>query len=221
MGLTARVVRWNHNACCSVRAVVGLTARVVRWNHNACCFVRAAVGLSVSYRWWSQSVIGGGHPADWSGSLTAIVLKRTIVFCKTCFGGGFLMLLQSILGCVLPRQEVALRQSPPSFSVLCCPCPYRPLLPHKVISLPTFWAYDLSHALDLLFCASDGLTTVLQSGNVSGPFPFRMVMSVTQVICLMMVLRILSFSLTFSIFLSMARWLVSSFFINAFVRGHV
>ena len=39
----------------------------------------------------------------------------------------------SILGCVLPQQEVALCQSPPTFSVLCCPCPYHSLLPHKVI----------------------------------------------------------------------------------------
>ena len=37
----------------------------------------------------------------------------------------------------------------------------------------------------------------------------------------MMMLRILSYSLTFSIFLSMARWLVSSFFTNAFVTDHV
>ena len=46
-------------------------------------------------------------------------------------------------------------------------------------------------------------------------------MSVTLVLCLMMVLRILSFTLTFSIFLSMALWLVSSFFTNAFVRDCV
>ena len=38
--------------------------------------------------------------------------------------------------------------------------------------------------------------------------------SVTLVLCLMMVLWILSFSLTCSIFLSMARWLVSSVFTN-------
>ena len=44
-------------------------------------------------------------------------------------------------------------------------------------------------------------------------------MSVTLVLCLMMVLRILSFSLTVSIFLSIARWLVSSVFTN--VRDHV
>ena len=46
-------------------------------------------------------------------------------------------------------------------------------------------------------------------------------MSVTLVLCLMKVLQILSFSLIFSIFLSMAHWLVSSFFANAFVRDHV
>ena len=48
-----------------------------------------------------------------------------------------------------------------------------------------------------------------------------LMMSVTLVLCLMMVLRILTFSLTISIFLSMARWLLSSFFTNAFVRDHV
>ena len=42
-----------------------------------------------------------------------------------------------------------------------------------------------------------------------------------MVLCLMVVLRILSFSLTLSILLSKARWLVSSFFTNAFVRDHV
>ena len=46
-------------------------------------------------------------------------------------------------------------------------------------------------------------------------------MSVTLVLCLMMVLRILSFSLTLSIHISIARWLVSSFFTNAFVIDHV
>ena len=46
-------------------------------------------------------------------------------------------------------------------------------------------------------------------------------MSVSLVLCLMMVLWILSFSLTLRIFLSIAHWLVSSFFTNAFVRDHV
>ena len=44
------------------------------------------------------------------------------------------ILFYSILGCVLPLQDVALRPSPPSFSVLCCPCPHRSLLPHNVSS---------------------------------------------------------------------------------------
>ena len=44
-------------------------------------------------------------------------------------------------------------------------------------------------------------------------------MSVTLVLCLMMVLRILSFSWALSIFLSMAGWLVSSFFTNASVAS--
>ena len=52
------------------------------------------------------------------------------------------ILFYSVLGCVLPLQEVALRQSLPSFSVLCYPRPYRSLLPHNVISLTTFWSSD-------------------------------------------------------------------------------
>ena len=46
-------------------------------------------------------------------------------------------------------------------------------------------------------------------------------MSVTLVLCLMTVLQILSYSLTLSILLSIANWLVSSFLTNAFVRDHV
>ena len=44
--------------------------------------------------------------------------------------------------------------------------------------------------------------------------------SVPVVLCLMMVLWILSFHLTLSIFLPIAGWLVSSFFSTAFVRDH-
>ena len=45
-------------------------------------------------------------------------------------------------------------------------------------------------------------------------------MSVILVLCLMIGLWILSFRLTSSIFLSIAWWLVSSFFTNAFVRDY-
>ena len=38
-------------------------------------------------------------------------------------------LFYSILGCVLPLQDVALRKSPPTVSVLCYPCPNRPTMP--------------------------------------------------------------------------------------------
>ena len=46
-------------------------------------------------------------------------------------------------------------------------------------------------------------------------------MSVTLVLCQILVLRILSFSLTLIISLSMVHWLVSSFFTNTLVRDHV
>ena len=45
-------------------------------------------------------------------------------------------------------------------------------------------------------------------------------MSVTLVLYLMMVLRIPTFSLTLSIFLSMVCWLLSRFIANAFVRDY-
>ena len=76
------------------------------------------------------------------------------VFC-TCFYVAFLVFsflilllsllfshFYSILGCVLPKQEVALRQSHATFSVLCYPCQNRSLLPHNVISPTTFWSSD-------------------------------------------------------------------------------
>ena len=117
---------------------------------------------------------------------------RYLVACHVCMHA---ILYYSIPDCVLPPLEVALRQSPSSFSVLCYPCQYRFLLPliiqvmcpaHFHFVLVTYWT-----------------------------------MSVTLVLCLMMMLRLLSFSLILSIFLSVARWLVSSFFTNAFVRDHV
>ena len=131
-----------------------------------------------------------------------------------------LIYFYSILGCVLPLQEVALHQSPPSFSVLCYPCPYRSLLPHNVISPTPFWpSADLTPSV----CHSVLLKVHLLSfirAMCQAHFHFVFVtywtMSVTQVLYLMVVLRILSFGLTLSIFLSMARWLVSSFFTNAF-----
>ena len=65
----------------------------------------------------------------------------------------------SILSYVLPLQEVALHQSPPAFSVLCCPCSYRSLLPHNVIVL----------VLQLILRP----LMVFHSGDMSSPFPFR------------------------------------------------
>ena len=89
--------------------------------------------------------------------------------------GGYQELLYSILGCVLPLQEVALRQSPPSFSVLCYPHPYRCLLPHNVISPTTFWSSGWSYTLCLPLCASNSPSIIFHSGDVSSPFPFRIV----------------------------------------------
>ena len=62
---------------------------------------------------------------------TYSVLCCSSLFCSVVFC--------SILGCVLPLQDVALCQGPPTFSVLCCPCPYSTLLPHSVISQTMLW----------------------------------------------------------------------------------
>ena len=60
-------------------------------------------------------------------------------------------------------------------------------------------------------CASNSPSIIFHSGDVSSPFPFRigyvLVDFVTLVLFLMVVLRILSFSLTLSNLLSIARWL--------------
>ena len=85
----------------------------------------------------------------------------------------YCVLFYSILGCVLPLQEVALRQSPPSFSVLCCPCPYRSLLPHNVISPTTFWSSSRSYTLYLPLFTSNSPSIIFHSGDVSSPFPCR------------------------------------------------
>ena len=131
------------------------------------------------------------------------------------------MLFYSILGGVLPLQEVALRQSLPSFSVLCYPRPYRSLLSHNVISPTTFWTSDRSFTLCLPLCASNSLFIVFHSDDVSSPFPFRIGYVLDYVTPRRWCYEFCFFCLKFSSLLSIARWLVSGFFTNAFVRGHV
>ena len=77
--------------------------------------------------WQAKQICWRFCPA--AGKPCAGAIHSAVLFC-------------SILSYVLPLQEVALRQSPPSFSVLCCPCPYRSLLPHNVISPTMFWSSD-------------------------------------------------------------------------------
>ena len=74
---------------------------------------------------------------------------------------------------VLPLQEVALHQSPPTFSVLCYPCPNCSLLLHNVISPRTFRPSNWSYALYLLLWASNNSSTIFHSGDVSSPFSFH------------------------------------------------
>ena len=86
------------------------------------------------------------------------------------------LLFYSVLGCGLPLQEVALRQRPPSFSVLCYPCPYRSLLPHSVTPPTTFWSSNWSYTLYLPLCASNSPSIIFHLGDVSSPFPFRVLL---------------------------------------------
>ena len=74
-------------------------------------------------------------------------------------------------------------------------------------------------------CASNSPSIIFHSGDVSSPSPFR-IGYVSNYVCHSGSLpnggaTDSVFSLTFSIFLSMAHWLVSSFFTNGFVRDHV
>ena len=69
-----------------------------------------------------------GRDFNFGDSLERVFLKMAgVVYACS-------ILFYSIPGCVLPLQEVALLQSPLTFSVLCCPCPYHSLLSHNVIS---------------------------------------------------------------------------------------
>ena len=134
------------------------------------------------------------------------------------------ILFYSILGCVHPPQEIALRQSPPTFSVLYCPSIPSPVVPqcHLFNDGLVFQLILRSFFFSVLL-----MVHVLSFIRTMCPAHFQFALvsysakSVALVLCLMMMFRILSFSLTFSMFLAIARWLVSSFFTNAFVRDHV
>ena len=135
------------------------------------------------------------------------------------------ILFCSVLGCVLPLQEVALLQNPLTFSVLCYPCPNRSMLPHNVISPTTLWSStDLTRSICHSVLVIVHLLSFIRA-MCPAHFHFALVtywtLRVTLVLCLIMLLQILSFSLTLSIFLSMAPLLASCFFTTAFVRDHV
>ena len=92
------------------------------------------------------------------------------------------------------------------------------ILVHTVLCCPTMSFVQRRFGLptDLTPFICHSVLLITHSGDVSSPFPFTLVrywtMSVTLVLCLRTLLPILSCSLTFSTFLSMAHWLVSSFF---------
>ena len=65
-------------------------------------------------------------------------LHVNLQFYLFCLSSWLSILFYSVQGCVLSLQEVALHQSPPSFSVVCYRCPYHSLLLHNVSSPTTF-----------------------------------------------------------------------------------
>ena len=104
----------------------------------------------------------------------AVRVSSILFFCIPFYSFLFISILfYSILDGVFALQEVALSQSPPSFSVLCYPCPYCSLLPHNVISPMMFWSSNWSYTLYLPLCASNSPSIVFHSGNVCSPFPFQ------------------------------------------------
>ena len=101
------------------------------------------------------------HRGDWSFHLTNEKKKNVTVNISfmVSFTIIFNVVVLLLLGCVLPLQEVTFRQSPPIFSILCYPCPYRSLLPHNVISPTTFCFSNWPATLRLLSPSPLLLTT--------------------------------------------------------------
>ena len=102
-----------------------------------------------------------------------------------------------------------------SFAILVHAAPCCPTMSslQRHFGLPT----DLT-PFYLPVCASNSPPIIFHSGDIPSSLPSRI--GYILVLCLMIVLRIPFFTLTI-IFLSIARWLASSFFINAFARDHV
>ena len=116
------------------------------------------------------------------------------------------------------------RSPPPESSNFFCPllslsillpfAPQCPLLSHNVIYPTPFrssnWSYTLYTVLLIVHLLS--FIWAMCSAHFHFILAVCWTMSVTQLLCLKMMLRILSCSLILSTFLSMAHWLVSSFF---------
>ena len=125
-------------------SLLAITGLCYYWSMSL--LVYAITGLCY---YWSMSLLAyviTGRCHYWSISIyecrsAHVHFSFFFCFCFFCFASLLrFALFYSVLGCVLPLQEVALRQSLPTFSVLCYPCPYSSLLPHNVISPTTFWS---------------------------------------------------------------------------------
>ena len=103
----------------------------------------------------------GGWTFQPLSSTTLVSSWRSVLGCSSLLT--IRKLFCSILGCVLPLQEVAIHQSPPIFYLHCSPSPYRFLLPHNVISPTKFRSSNWSYTLYQPLCASNDPSIVFQS----------------------------------------------------------
>ena len=97
-----------------------------------------------------------------------------IVFCSTIFRFFSSLVWSDLIwsgpGCVPPLQEVTLRHSPPTLSVLCGSCPYHSLLfISKNLSKDVLVFPLILHPQSAILC----LETSVYCRNVSSPIPFR------------------------------------------------
>ena len=152
----------------------------------------------------------------WVANFYALNFLLT-VFCSVLFYSipFYSILFYSILGCVFhSRKKPSARvQLSLSFAILVHTAPWCPTMSSlQRFGLPSDLTPFIYHSVLLMVQLLSFIRAMCRAH-----FHFSLVtywtMSVTLVLCLMMVLRILYFSLACSIFLSMARWLVSSKFV--------
>ena len=188
-------VRWKVGSATSISVLqhVKLSEQIRPWDTLACC-------------WDVKQPTNKLLPLATPNIAPQTFLPSLHLFCSS-------------LDCILHLEGVALCQF---FTVLCCPYLFCSLLSQGVISSTMFWSSNWSYVFYFFIflkkiCCSvlpmDNLLSFIQPfcpAHFNFSFVMYSTMSVTLVLPLMMVLQVLSFSPTVSIFLSIACWLVST-----------